>query len=155
MNKYLPVIVLVVLLGLYGFHALLSGGSLPAPDGPDMIKAFEPARSQLGVDPAEDAAQFATLCYAIHDTLESDWEQPAPYIKSGEDVDNLRVAARNIRTKGRSYSERYPQLSKVVEQHFVASVGTSGAPLTPEAKAKWLVAWKSLGESSAYAARKL
>lgn len=142
--KHLPLIVI-------GIAALLFIGSkyvpnLVKPDGPDMVTAFEGGSA--------DAAQFGALCQSLHDCLQSDWEQEG-YIKTGTQVDNLRVIARKIRTKNKSYQDKYPKLKGILEEHFRKHVGTSGGPLDEKAKESWLKAYQELADSCKYASKQL
>lgn len=156
MKNNLTLIVGLALLGL-AISAQVPGCSVgpltPPPSGPDMTRAFtEGARSTTA---AHDAEVLSTLCYALHDYLEDDWRASKPFIENGVQVDNLRLIARKIRTKNQSLAEAYPALPKVLEEHFVRHVGTSGGPLTDETKRGWLEAFKQLAECSDYAAKNL
>lgn len=162
MSKNLPVIALVVLGLLYGVSQYMPSFNPLRPEGPDMVTAFSKDAQRSGYEARKDAKQFAALCQSLHDTLQGDWDQPVPYITTGEQVNTLRVVSRRVFKKGVSYNDSYPALKKTLEDHFSRHIdshygplkGSSG-PLTPEVKAAWLLAFKELADCSEYAAGRL
>lgn len=141
-----PLIVVVGLFVAIGF-AQRSGSAPAKPTGPDLSKVFDGSWQAR-----HDARVLATMCRSLHNMLKLDWESEKPLIKSGAEVDNLRVITRRVRMTGKSYLETYPDLKGVLEAHFEAHVGKSGGPLTAETKAGWLKAYSELADACDYAA---
>jgi hypothetical protein len=156
MNKNTLVFgLLIVGAVLVGSQYVNFGGTLLKPEGPDMVTAFKKDANRSGVEAQKDAKQFGSLCNSLHDALASDWEQGTSHIKTGTEVDNLRIIARQVRTGGKSWLEHYPNLREVLSSHFEKHVGKSGGPLTDESKKGWLKAFKECADCSDYAAGQL
>jgi hypothetical protein len=154
MNKNWFLVVGLAILALTLSSKIPGCNTIPlvTPSGPDMVKAFSGADSTQA---SHDAEVLSTLCYALHDYLADDWKASKPFIENGVQVDNLRLIARKIRTKNKSFADTYPQLAPVLEEHFIRHVGTSGGPLNDETRRGWLEAFKQLAECSAYASKTL
>jgi hypothetical protein len=145
------VIVALVLMAL----GLLSGlrGSpeptpAPSPDGGLVLRG-----QFIGPTAAEDAATLAGLCDELASIIEWDGMLEQPRLKSGVAFDDVRVAAREARCRGESIGARQPRVRQAIEDYLTATVGTSGGPITPAGRSKWVVAYRELGRACADAAR--
>lgn len=124
----------------------------PAPNGPDLLSAFK-----AGVDQArakQDAKIFADLCGSIADVLEHDANQTTPRIRTGMQVDDLRIATRELRMRGASFSTYYPQLGPTIDA-YMQPLGLKAGPLDAPQRAKWIEAFRTLHTAASYAASHL
>lgn len=145
------VITALVLLAI----GLWSMRSSPAPSP---TPAPEPAGLNLrgkfvGHTAAGDAALLAGLCDELANIIEWDGMKEEPRLKSGVAFDELRVAAREGRCRGESIGQRQPRARAAIEEFLSAAVGTSGGPIGPEGRSKWVAAYRELGRACADAAR--
>ena len=158
--KHLPLILLAAFIAIYAASKYVP--DLSKPDGPDMVAAFSKDATRSGVEAKHDALQFGALCEEMVNDLVFDWAQSESFIKSGSDVDNLRIISRKLTNKGGSYGEHYPALKGTLEQHFSKHVDSlykpdegTGGPLDEPKRQAWIRAFKELAECSKYAASKL
>ena len=79
--------------------------------------------------------------------------QAEPLIKTGVAFDELRVRTRLLLCKGQSLGEKHPRARTAIETYLNAAAGTSGGPLTPEQRAKWIAAYREVGRAAEAAAR--
>ena len=107
----------------------------------------------VGPDAAADAATTAALCSELADEVEWDARQPEPLIKSGVAFDELRTRTRLLLVRGESLGEKHPRARAAIEAYLNANAGTSGGPLTPEGKAKWVAAYREVAKAAEAAAR--
>ncbi len=121
----------------------------PPPGGPSLVEAFRTNDDRR--EAVQHARVFATICGSLADYLEYDGSRPQPLIKTGVQIDEFRRGLRQTRTKGWSFLTTYPELGPAVEQFLTREVGTSGGPLTPEQRQKWIAAMRQLEQSAHHA----
>jgi hypothetical protein len=133
----------------YASRSPASPQPTPAPDATklDLRGTF------VGPDAAADAATTACMCNELADELEWDSMQGEPFYKTGVAFDELRVRTRIMRCKGASLGEKHPRARAAIEEFLNAAAGTSGGPLTPEQRAKWIAAYREVGRAAEAAAR--
>jgi hypothetical protein len=119
-------------------------GPAPTPDP----AAFTLVGKFAGPTAARDAAVVAALCSELADEIEWDARQPDPLIKTGVAFDELRVRSRILLCRGESLGERHPLARDAIEGYLNAVAGTSGGPLTPDAKAKWVSAYREVARAA-------
>jgi hypothetical protein len=146
----LPLIIIggLVLFLLYGGGA--SVVPTPRPDGPDLVPAFRTNNDRTQA--RQHAHIFATICGKLAECLEYDGSRTDPLIKTGVQIDELRRSFRQVRTGGWSFLHQYPELGTSVDQFLTTEIGTSGGPLTPEQRRKWIDSMRRLEASANYAA---
>lgn len=140
-----------VLLALAAWH-FASTGPAPAP-GPDTPAALDLRGKFVGPTAAADAATFAALTLELADVLEHDGTLEHPHLTTATAFDDLRQRARELRMRGQSLGDRHPRARDAVAAYLEKAVGTSGGPVTPEARASWVAAYRTIGEAAANAAR--
>lgn len=138
--------------------AALASYALRSPAAPQPTPSPSPTKLDLrgtfvGPDAASDAATTAALCGEIANEVEWDGTQPEPLIKTGVAFDELRVRTRLLLCKGESLGEKHPRAREAIEQFLNAAAGTSGGPLTPEQRAKWVAAYREVARAAEAAAR--
>lgn len=122
--------------------------SPPAPDaGIDLRGKF------AGPDAAADAATTSALLEELAADIEWDGTQAQPLITSGVAVDELRQRARELRCRGISLGEKHPRAREAIKDYLDQAAGTSGAPLTPETRSRWVAAYRTVARAAADAAR--
>jgi len=137
--------------------AALSWGSgsrrepTPAPPAPDV--ALDLRGKFAGPDAATDAQTTAALLDELASEIEWDGMQSQPLIASGVAVDELRQRARELRCRGVSLGEKHPRAREAIRAYLDQAAGTSGAPLTPETRSKWVAAYRTVARAAADAAR--
>jgi hypothetical protein len=142
---------LAALLGAVAFVSLLSPKPAPAPK-PDLPESLSLAGKFSGATAAEDAAVLAALCDELARVIEVDGKREPPRLKSGAQFDELRIAARENRTKGVSIGARQPRARDAIEAYLNEAVGVSGGPVTPEQRAKWVSAFFEIARAASRAA---
>ena len=123
---------------------------LQPPAGPDLVKAF--ATNDNRTEARQHAHVFATICSSVADYLEYDGTRSEPLIKTGVQIDELRRALRQTRTKGWSFLASYPDLAKPLEDYLSAQLGTSGGPIDAAQRAKWVTAMRQVSVCAEFAA---
>lgn len=102
----------------------------------------------IGPDAARDAALIAALCNELAEEIEWDARQPDPLIKTGVAFDELRVRSRILLCRGESLGSKHPAARDAIEAYLNAVAGTAGGPLTPEAKARWIAAYRDVARAA-------
>jgi hypothetical protein len=115
----------------------------PAPDA-----AFSLRGKFVGPDAARDAALVAALCTELANEIEWDASQPEPLIRTGVAFDELRVRSRVLLCRGESLGAKHPLARQAIEDYLNTVAGTAGGPLTPEAKAKWVSAYREVARAA-------
>lgn len=151
-NRYIVAAVLAAVALL--FVAMAGEGQRPdpAPLGPG---EFSLRGKFQGESAAADAACLAGLCDELAEWLAYDGSKPPAEqrIKTGAQIEDLRIAAREGRMRGESIGARQPKAREAIQQYLDATAGTSGGPLTPEKRAEWVTAFRALGRAAADAAK--
>lgn len=125
----------------------------PPAGGPDLVAVF--SQSDNMSQAAQDAADMGKLCNAIARQIEYDGTRPQPRLTTGQQMDDLRRWAREYFTNGQSLGVQYPKMPATVKAFLDSQLGTAGGPINAEQRAKWVSAFRTLGESSRYASTKL
>ena len=107
----------------------------------------------VGMDAARDAAIVAAMCGELADQIDWDGRQADPLIKSGVAFDELRIRTRLLMCRGESLGEKHPLARDAIERFLNDKAGTSGGPLTPEARAKWSAAYREVARAAEAATR--
>ena len=152
MNNRQLIAVALVLVALAWFVSDQSGGNLPPPT-PAPSGALNLRGKFVGATAAADAVAVAALCRELGDKIQQDGESETPRLKTGVALDDLRVAARELRMSGESIGERQPRMRAAVEAFMTKHLGEDGGPISDEQRAKWVECFYEIGRSAADAAR--
>lgn len=102
----------------------------------------------VGPDAATDAALLSAICDELANEIEWDDRQEDPLLKTGVAFDELRIRSRQLLCRGESLGEKHPLVRDAIEHYLNEHAGTSGGPLTPEAKAKWIAAYRDVARAA-------
>lgn len=116
-------------------------GPAPAPSGLDLRGLF------LGPTAADDAVAFGTLCESLAEAIEHDGTLAAPRLKTGVNMDDLRVAAADYRMKGVSIGARQPKVRQAIHDYLDGKLGTGGGPVSVEARRAWVDAFRDIARA--------
>lgn len=131
-----------------------SGGSGVAPNpGPVPPTGLVLRGLFVGQNSAQDAAMLSALTGEIGDIIAYDGTLAAPRLKTGVAFDELRIAAREGRMRGESLGARQPKVKEAIHAYLDETVGTSGGPVTPAERAKWVAAMQDISRACADAAK--
>lgn len=142
---------LAALFGAVAFVSLLAPAKPPAPR-PAPPEAFSLSGKFIGATAAEDAAMLSALCDELARIIQADGQKESPRLKTGVQMDELRVAAREGRTRGISIGARQPKARDAIEQYLNDEVGVSGGPVSAEQRAKWVDAFFEISRAASRAA---
>lgn len=95
-----------------------------------------------------DLRRLGALFVALADQLEFDGRAEQPVIKTGAQLQSTRIHARHLFFRGEQLGTRYPQLGPALGKVLDERAGTDGRTLTPEARAKWVAAYRALGDAA-------
>lgn len=124
----------------------------PAP-GPAPVVGLDLRGRFVGVDAAADAATTAALLEELAGQIEWDGQQAEPRLKTGAAFDDLRRAARELRTRGVSLGARQPAVRDAIKTFLDQEAGTEGGPVDAAARAKWVRAYRAVSQAAAEATR--
>ena len=131
-----------------------SGGNEVAPNpGPVPPTGLVLRGLFVGQNAGSDAQMLSALTGEIGDVIEYDGSLPSPRLKTGVALDDLRIAAREGRMRGESLGSRQPKVKEAIHSYLDETVGTSGGPVTPAERAKWVAAMKDISRACADAAK--
>lgn len=116
-------------------------GPAPAPAGLDLRGLF------IGPTAADDAVAFGTLCESLAEAIEYDGTIAAPRLKTGVALDDLRVAAADYRMQGVSIGARQPKVRQAIQDYLEGKLGTSGGPISVEARRAWVSAFRDIARA--------
>lgn len=150
---WLPIAGIVLAAVLYsGWKGTTPGvAPMPKPPGPDMVAVF--AKNDNRAEAKQHAHIMATIMGSLADFIEYDGQRKEPRITTGVQIDDVRLALRENRMKGWSFSTKYPDLGSAVESLMNEEVGTSGGVLTDTQRKKWVDALRKLSKCCEYAAQ--
>jgi hypothetical protein len=137
---------------MIAFSILESRTPAPAP-GPTPVVGLDLRGRFVGVDAAADAATTAALLEELAGQIEWDGSQAEPRLKTGAAFDDLRRAARELRTRGVSLGARQPAVRDSIKAFLDAQVGTDGGPVDAGRRATWVAAFRSVAQAAAEASR--
>jgi hypothetical protein len=107
----------------------------------------------IGQNASSDASMLSALTAELGDIIEYDGTLPSPRLKTGVALDDLRIAAREGRMRGESLGSRQPKVKEAIHSYLDETVGTSGGPVTPAERAKWVAAMKDISRACADASK--
>ena len=149
-----PLTILAILAagGMIAFSILESGKPAPLP-APAPVVGLDLRGRFVGPDAAADAATTAALLEELADAIAFDGTQAEPRLKSGAAFDDLRRAARELRTRGVSLGARQPAVRDEIKRYLDQQVGTDGGPVDAGQRAKWVAAFRAVAQAAAEASR--
>ena len=124
----------------------------PAP-GPAPVVGLDLRGRFVGPDASQDAATTAALLEELAGQIEWDGSQTEPRLKTGAAFDDLRRAARELRTRGVSLGARQPAVRDAIKTFLDAEAGTEGGPVDSASRAKWVKAYRAVAQAAAEATR--
>jgi hypothetical protein len=124
----------------------------PAP-GPAPVVGLDLRGRFVGPDASQDAATTAALLEELAGQIEWDGSQTEPRLKTGAAFDDLRRAARELRTRGVSLGARQPAVRDEIKRFLDAEAGTEGGPVNAASRAKWVKAYRAVAQAAAEATR--
>jgi hypothetical protein len=146
---------LLAILGagaMVAFSILESGKPAPAP-APAPVVGLDLRGRFVGPDAAADAATTAALLEELAGQIEWDGQQAEPRLRTGAEFDDLRRAARELRTRGVSLGARQPAVRDAIKTFLDAEAGTEGGPVDAASRAKWVRAYRAVSAAAAEATR--
>jgi len=123
----------------------------PAPPAPDSGIVLQGAF--IGPTAAADAQLLEAFCDEIASCLEQDGMRDQPRLTSGAAFDDLRVSAREGRMRGESLGARQPHVRDAIHEYLDRAVGVSGGPVSPEQRARWITAYRTIARAAASVTR--
>ena len=149
-----PLTLLAILAAgaMVAFSILENGKPAPGP-GPAPVVGLDLRGRFVGPDAATDAALTAALLEELAGQIEWDGQQAEPRLKTGAAFDDLRRAARELRTRGVSLGARQPAVRDAIKAFLDAEAGTEGGPVDAAARAKWVRAYRAVAQAAAEASR--
>jgi hypothetical protein len=124
----------------------------PAP-GPAPVVGLDLRGRFVGPDAAADATTTAALLEELASQIEWDGSQTEPRLRTGAAFDDLRRAARELRTRGVSLGARQPAVRDAIKTFLDAEAGTEGGPVDAASRAKWVKAYRAVSAAAAEATR--
>ena len=91
-----------------------------------------------------DRATMGWLCAGLADALEHDGSRSDPKIRSGTQLEELRVTARDGRMRGVSIGERQPAARQAIGDYLDREAGKSGGPLDADGRQRWVKAFRGV-----------
>ena len=137
---------------MVAFSILESGKPAPSP-APAPVVGLDLRGRFVGPEAAADAGTTAALLEELADAIAFDGTQAEPRLKSGSAFDDLRRAARELRTRGVSLGARQPAVRDAIKAYLDQQVGTDGGPVDAGQRAKWVSAFKAVAQAAGEASR--
>lgn len=103
----------------------------------------------VGPDASADAATAAAYFDELASEIEWDAMQADPLYKTGVSCDELRRRARLLLCRGVSLGDKHPRAREAIKAYLDKAAGTSGGPLTPEQRSRWVSAFRDVGRAAA------
>ena len=125
----------------------------PTPPAPAPVSGLDLRGRFVGPDAATDAATTAALLEELAEAIAYDGTQAEPRLKSGAAFDDLRRAARELRTRGVSLGARQPAVRDSIKTFLDQQVGTDGGPVDAAHRAKWVSAFRAVAQAAGEASR--
>jgi len=145
-----------VAAGLLGIAAALTyvnrdqAAPTPAPPEPAGLSL---RGTFVGPDASSDASTTAALFDELASEIEWDSMQTDPLLKTGVAFDELRRRSRLILCRGVSLGDKHPRAREAIKSYLDRTAGTSGGPMTPEQRSRWISAFRDVGRAAADASR--
>lgn len=102
----------------------------------------------IGPYAAEDAVTIAAFTGEIGDCLQHDGTLADPRLKTAAAFDDLRIRVREARCRGVSIGDRQPKVRDAIHAYLDEVLGTSGGPVTPQERAKWVSAMHDIQKAA-------
>jgi hypothetical protein len=149
-----PLTLLAILAAgaMVAFAIRENGTPAPAP-GPAPVVGLDLRGRFVGPDASQDAATTAALLEELAGQIEWDGSQTEPRLRTGAAFDDLRRAARELRTRGVSLGARQPAVRDEIKRYLDAEVGTDGGPVDAKKRSAWVFAFKSIAQAAREATR--
>ena len=125
----------------------------PSPPAPAPVVGLDLRGRFVGPDAATDAGLTAALLEELAEVIAFDGQQSEPRLRTGAAFDDLRRAARELRTRGVSLGARQPAVRDAIKTYLDQQVGTDGGPVDAGQRAKWVAAFRAVGQAAAEATR--
>ena len=156
-----PLTLLAILAaGAMVAFSIRESGTPPAPPAPAPVVGLDLRGRFVGPEAAADAATTSALLEELagwieYDALPVDNEgrPKEPRLKTGAAFDDLRRAAREGRCRGVSLGARQPAVRDAIKGFLDAQVGTDGGPVDAVQRAKWVAAFRTVGQAAGEATR--
>jgi hypothetical protein len=84
------------------------------------------------------------LCAGLADALDDDGRRAEPRVRSGTQLEELRVAARDLRMRGESIGDRQPAARQAIGDYLDREAGKSGGPLDADGRQRWVEAFRGV-----------
>ncbi len=140
MNRHFLAAILAAAAGVSWLASQPATAPDAAPDSPIRLEWSGPTA-------AADRATMGHLCAGLADALEDDGRRPEPRVRSGTQLEELRVAARDLRMRGVSIGERQPAARQAIGDYLDREAGKSGGPLDADGRARWVKAFRAVASS--------
>ena len=149
-----PLTLLAILAagGMIAFSIRENGTPSPQP-APSPVVGLDLRGRFVGPDAATDAATTAALLEELADAIAFDGQQAEPRLKTGAAFDDLRRAARELRTRGVSLGARQPAVRDSIKAFLDQQVGTDGGPVDAAQRAAWVSAFRAVAQAAGEASR--
>ena len=149
-----PLTILAILAAgaMIAFSIRENGKSPPAP-APAPVVGLDLRGRFVGPEAATDAGLTAALLEELADAIAFDGQQAEPRLRTGAAFDDLRRAARELRTRGVSLGARQPAVRDSIKAFLDAQVGTDGGPVDAAQRAAWVAAFRAVSQAAAEASR--
>lgn len=148
-----PVIPWLIVAALLWMHFQDRPVPPPAPPAPAPVVGLDLRGRFVGPDAAADAGLTAALLDELADQIAWDGTQAEPRLKSGAAFDDLRRAARELRTRGVSLGARQPAVRDAIKTFLDQQVGTDGGPVDAAKRAAWVSAFRAVSQAAGEASR--
>ena len=125
----------------------------PAPPAPAPVVGLDLRGRFVGPDAATDAATTSALLEELAEQIAWDGTQTEPRLRTGAAFDDLRRAARELRTRGVSLGARQPAVRDAIKGFLDQQVGTDGGPVDAGQRAKWVSAFRAVSQAAGEATR--
>jgi hypothetical protein len=93
----------------------------------------------------------ASLLGELADVVEWDGSQKSPRLQTGAAVHELRTVSREMRCRGQRIGDRQPAARDKIKSYLDSAAGTEGGPLTPDARSRWVAAYREVSRAAAEA----
>jgi hypothetical protein len=130
------------LLAAAGVAWFASQPPAPGPDSPPAPAGL--VLEWAGPTAAADRATMGHLCAGLADALDDDGRRAEPRVRSGTQLEELRVAARDLRMRGESIGERQPAARQAIGDYLDREAGKSGGPLDADGRQRWVKAFRGV-----------
>ena len=149
-----PLTLLAILAagGMVAFAILESGKPAPSP-APAPVVGLDLRGRFVGPEAATDAGLTAALLEELAEVIAFDGQQAEPRLRTGAAFDDLRRAARELRTRGVSLGARQPAVRDAIKGFLDQQVGTDGGPVDAGQRAKWVAAFRAVAQAAGEASR--